>query len=121
MRQRLLVIDDLRHLNQNIAPVASLYVARTSQQAIEYLSELDVTWHYVFWDHDLGGDDDTRKVVQWLAEQALDNDKPIDIERCMVHTSNTVGADWLMASLSGYPLYYDCHRISAKGNFTQSE
>lgn len=47
-------------------------------------------------DHDLGGDDTTRPVVLWMAE----NDLWPQVVR--VHTANPVGREWLEGMITRY-------------------
>lgn len=68
--------------------------AKNSQQAIDLLD------HYgyaeVSFDHDLGGDDTTRKVVLWMCEML---EWPAI---CRVHTANPVGRQWLEGMINRY-------------------
>lgn len=88
-------IDDLRP-----APEGWLWV-KTSAEAIHALSIMNI--EEVSFDHDLGGDDTTRKVVLWLCEEKFAHGRdylfpPI----CRVHTANPVGHDWLTGMLNKY-------------------
>lgn len=47
-------------------------------------------------DHDLGGDDTTRPVVLWMAE----NDRWPAVVR--IHTANPVGREWLAGMVERY-------------------
>lgn len=47
-------------------------------------------------DHDLGGDDTTRRVVMWMAEH------DIWPEIIHVHTANPVGREWLEGMINRY-------------------
>lgn len=47
-------------------------------------------------DHDLGGDDTTRPVVLWMAENNVWPDK------VYVHTANPVGREWLVGMINRY-------------------
>jgi len=51
----------------------------------------------ISFDHDLGGDDTSRKVVLWICE----NDHPWPgVVR--VHTANPVGREWLVGMINRY-------------------
>ena len=83
-----LYIDDLRTAPEGFD------VARTSQEAIDMLSEK--TYEFISFDHDLGGDDTTRRVVLWLIE----NEYPTF--EWAVHSMNPVGREWLEGMLWRY-------------------
>lgn len=78
---RRLWVDDLR------APPAGWVWARSSSEAIGMLkvSAFDA----VSLDHDLGGDDTSRRIVLWFCEHDL---WP---EHVYIHTANPVGREWL--------------------------
>lgn len=69
--------------------------AKTSLHAIGMLAGAPID--EVSFDHDLGGDDTTRKVVLYL----LDNDIPFPAI-CRVHTANPVGREWLEGMINRY-------------------
>lgn len=73
--------------------------ALTSTHAINLLrarKEQGVTYEEVSFDHDLGGDDTSRRVMTWMIE----NDCwPRHIH---VHTANPVGRDWLVGTARRY-------------------
>lgn len=49
-------------------------------------------WDYIYFDHDLGGDDTTMPIAQRLAEFAFDGSvEPSKFATCVIHTSNPVG------------------------------
>lgn len=82
-------IDDIR------LPPQGYDWAKTSQEAIDYLK--DNSPEHISFDHDLGGEDTSRKVVLWLCEN---NDKwP---KTASVHSMNPVGRDWLIGMVSRY-------------------
>lgn len=70
--------------------------AETSDQAIGILLLFPFI-NEVSFDHDLGGDDTTRKVILYL----LDNDIPFP-PICRVHTANPVGREWLEGMINRY-------------------
>lgn len=85
-----LYIDDLRPAPRGWA------LAKTSAEAIAIL-EASPVFEEISFDHDLGGEDTTRKVVLWLCEN---EDKwP---ERAYVHSFNPVGREWLTGMINRY-------------------
>lgn len=114
--QNILVIDDLRIPNHPIFQDAVVDIARNSKQGFSYLTQAT---HYdvVFWDHDLGGDDTTRPIALWLAEEGF-NGNPKSINQCIVHTSNSAGSAWLMGTLGSRFLPYEVIRVNALDFFT---
>ena len=108
---RVLLIDDLRDF---INPPAKYDIARTSDEAIHLLSVNSYTG--VFWDHDGGGEDTTMKVVSWLLENAI-QDNRIEIGDCIIHTANPVGAVNLKNALESRFLMYKTIRLNAPDYF----
>ena len=87
--RRKLWIDDLRPV-----PDFDWIPARTSEEAIQLLEIID--FEEISFDHDLGGDDTTRRVVLWMIE----NDKRA--EKYNVHSANPVGVEWLEGMIERY-------------------
>jgi len=82
-------IDDIR-------PAPEGWVqAYTSDQAISMLAEN--TFDEVSFDHDLGGDDTSRRVILWICE----NDIPWP-PVVRVHSMNNVGREWLEGMVKRY-------------------
>lgn len=81
-------IDDLRD------PPEGWFWAKTSDVAIRTLAMQ--TYDTVSFDHDLGGDDTTRRVVMWLCDTGA---WP---ETIYVHTANPVGREWLEGTINRY-------------------
>lgn len=82
-------IDDIR------LPPPGWEWAKSSTEAIAILSSNVVD--EVSFDHDLGGDDTSRRVVIWICE----NDfcfPPV----CRIHSANPVGIDWLEGMINRY-------------------
>ena len=74
--------------------------AKTSDKAIVALSNADesaVNVTDMSLDHDLGGDDTTRRIVLWLCEMGV----PWP-ERVYVHSANPVGREWLEGMIEHY-------------------
>lgn len=96
--KRVLIIDDDRLYG---APETAVR-AYTSAEAINRLSERSV-WDEIWFDHDLGGDDTSMAVVEYLEQRHADDD-PIWVGCVFVHSMNVVGAANLVRALSGmYP------------------
>lgn len=83
-------IDDLR-----TPPVGDWDWAKTSQEAIALLDQN--TYHQVSFDHDLGGDDTSRKVVLHICETGF-HFPPI----LSIHSANIVGREWLVSMFRRY-------------------
>ena len=83
-------VDDLRE-----PPSPSWVWAQDSGEAIEALGSLDV--EEMSLDHDLGGDDTSRRVVLWLC---CNPDRwPPAVN---VHSANPVGRNWLIGMVDRY-------------------
>lgn len=95
-------IDDLREDPDTkwrgiyTEPEGWLWV-KTSAEAIAALRE-EPRFAEVAFDHDLGGDDTTRRVMLWMIEN---NVWP---ERISVHTANPVGREWLVGMAKRYAI-----------------
>lgn len=88
-----LFIDDERY------PVDDSWViARTSADAIKIMQ--DRGWPaYISFDHDLGGPDTSRPVVNWMIEQVLDGTYQDAVPDFYVHSQNPIGRDWLKSRM----------------------
>ena len=82
-------VDDLRN------PPGGWAWAKTSQEAIDYLNQSIVTEMSL--DHDLGGDDTSRRVVLAMCEGTVE--WPDDVR---VHSANPVGVEWLEGMIDRY-------------------
>lgn len=88
MRYKLFIDDERFPVDDNWV------IARTSGEAIGIMQ--DRGWPtYISFDHDLGGHDTTRPVVNWMIECVLDGDYPGWIPGHYVHSQNPIGRDWL--------------------------
>lgn len=94
-----LLIDDLRDFKVDAVPAGvEVVIARTSAEGLQAIAERPQGFDKVFFDHDLGGEDTTRPVALELEERAyFGNAYPIG--EVVIHTSNSVGAQWLGSSL----------------------
>lgn len=81
-------VDDLRP-----APEGWTWV-KTSDEALEALAERN--WDLMSLDHDLGGDDTSRRIVLHLAEHG---GWPQEVR---VHSANPVGVEWLSGMIRRY-------------------
>lgn len=66
---------------------------KTSQEALDVLSDAlsaSVSLECISFDHDLGGDDTSRRVALWLAENHMWNNAIVT-----VHSANPMGVEWL--------------------------
>jgi hypothetical protein len=68
--------------------------AHNSDLAITALSPGEV--QEISLDHDLGGEDTTRRVVTWMIENG------VWPQRVCVHTANPVGRSWLVGTIRRY-------------------
>lgn len=90
---RRLWIDDLRP-----APLGWVHVL-SSDEAIymlTYWKDHDIEISDISYDHDLGGEDTSRKVILWQCE----ND--FWPRRVQIHSANPVGVDWMRAMVVRY-------------------
>lgn len=100
----ILVVDDLR-----VFPFPATY-ARTSAEGLSILNvveNIDELWL----DHDLGGDDTTMAVVDYLMERGF-YDWLLPIGRVFVHTDNTPAGDTIVRCLRNY--YPTITRVDAR-------
>lgn len=87
-------IDDLRP-----TPAEYTHTAVNSTEAIHILETARAAGtpvNLISFDHDLGGDDTTRRVLLWIIEN---NFWPAHIR---IHTANPVGRDWLTGMVTRY-------------------
>ena len=82
-------IDDIR------TPPDGWEWAKTSKEAIDVIDNNEVS--HISFDHDLGGDDTTRKVVMDICHKGF-NFPPL----LSVHSANPVGRDWLLSMFKTY-------------------
>jgi hypothetical protein len=82
-----LFIDDIRD-----PPATGYDVVRTSEAAIEWLKTNGIP-NVISFDHDLGGDDTTIRVIRHIYDLILDEKGSFpDGFTCIVHSANPVGA-----------------------------
>jgi hypothetical protein len=90
-------VDDIR-----TPPDETWEWAKTSQEAIDLLEgicQVGMLWvplEEMSLDHDLGGDDTSRRIVLWMCETGV---WPVKIR---VHSANPVGAEWLTGMIRRY-------------------
>jgi len=85
---KILFVDDLR--NFPLIGYGDVDTVRTSIQALYKLNS-GILYNEIWLDHDLGGDDTSMPIVDWLSERAF-NDNPYPIDRIVIHTANPVGS-----------------------------
>lgn len=114
-RPLILVVDDLRSFPP-LEDRSQVLYARTSQEGIAVLEDLHargVEISELWLDHDLGEPDgqldDVRPVVDWILEKCVWDDPP-QIQRIVVHTSNSQGAAMMVLGLGNY---YSTRRVDA--------
>lgn len=106
----ILVIDDDRRLKGLEVDGNTVIHAKTSGEGMRLLNhyalmvDLDELWL----DHDLGGDDTIREVVDTL-EFVGHEGQPYPVNQIMVHSVNAPAASRMMAALSPY---YNVRRVS---------
>lgn len=83
-------VDDMR-----LPPAEDWRHARTSAEALEVLSSSQVVEMSL--DHDLGGDDDARRIILWLCENP--DYWPPEVR---VHSMNPVGREYLVGMVYRY-------------------
>lgn len=78
-------------------------VVRTSAEAIEYLIRNGCPM-YISFDHDLGGDDTSMIIVNWLVNMDMDMSNEFIPENFEfnVHSANPVGAKNIEGHLNSY-------------------
>ena len=96
------LVDDVRGFRDERPAL----VARSSQEALTLLDELGGTRIDNLWlDHDLGGDDTIRAVVNWMVQLASTG-SPLNVGQIHIHSSNVGAGHWMRLELeaAGYPV-----------------
>ena len=95
MKPYTMYLDDIREPKNDYT-----VIARTSQEAIDYLTCPLGCPAFISFDHDLGGDDTAMRVIKFMIERDLDmNGEFISKDFTFnVHSANPVGA----ANIEGY-------------------
>jgi hypothetical protein len=73
---------------------------KTSASAIEFLSALQETgaeYEIISFDHDLGGDDTSRRVMNLIIENEF-----FPTSEVFVHSANPIGKSWLRGTAERY-------------------
>lgn len=113
MTTKQLLIDDLRNFKAEFLP-ENLDIARTSSEAIKLLNRN--SYSVVYWDHDLGEEDTSMVVADWLYEQSI-NGLRHDINLCVIHSSNPAGIRNLLIIFDSSVLSYRSMVINARDFF----
>lgn len=108
---RILLIDDERVL-VNVPADAEFALARNSADALKALKGCN-HWDEIWFDHDLGGDDTTMRVVDFLSEKAFNGDD-FTVTNVYVHSGNPVGVRSILTSLRNYG--YNAVQVPIIGN-----
>lgn len=76
-------------------------IVRSSQEAIDCVKKNGFPQHINF-DHDLGGDDTTRRFVSWIVDRMLDGDYQFPEGFTFdVHSQNPIGAKSIRDAMGG--------------------
>ena len=77
-------------------------IVRSSIAAQKAVMEFGLP-EFISFDHDLGGDDTSRKFVIWLIDWMLDNELSFQNRKFdfYVHSQNPVGAEWINKTMTG--------------------
>ncbi len=86
--RNILFVDDERDYPVELNG-RNVITVRTSAMALELLKG-SAFYAEIWLDHDLGGDDTTMPIVDWLAEQAFLGE-PYPVDCIVIHTANPVG------------------------------
>jgi len=73
---------------------------KDSATAIEFLSALkenNSQYEIISFDHDLGGDDTSRSVMNWIIENEF-----FPTHEVFIHTANPIGKSWLQGTAQRY-------------------
>lgn len=103
MPKWVLFLDDERKVESTISQemIDALpydwYLAHTSTDAIELVKRLGVP-HYMFLDHDLGGEDTAKKFLVWLCDNYYQEGPP----EWRIHSQNPVGVANLNSFLNAW-------------------
>lgn len=109
----ILLIDDLR--NFIVAPEGEVVIARSSQEALDYLDAHEGDHFSEIWlDHDLGKSDTIMHVVDYLNERGF-YENHVDVDVIYVQSSNPVGVKQMLAGFARYG--YHAVRVDASKIF----
>lgn len=84
-------IDDIR------TPPEGYLWAKNSQEALELIGANEEAFNHISFDHDLGGEDTSRRVVLWLCEN-----EGFWPKYASVHSMNPIGKEWLTKMIQRY-------------------
>jgi len=88
-------IDDIR-----VPPGDEWIWLKSSEEALNWMKKRRASGEslgdVMSFDHDLGGDDTTRPLVMWMCENG------VFPASALVHSSNSVGSEWLVGMLLRY-------------------
>lgn len=78
-------------------------IVRTSQQAIDWIASNGYP-SFISFDHDLGGDDTSMGLVNWIIEDCLNREINIPF-KWYVHSQNPIGRDNINGKLTSFQLH----------------
>ena len=95
-------VDDIR--GPNLDSIFDYWViVRSSEEAIQFMVDKGCPISISF-DHDLGGDDTSMKIVKWMIEKDLDTNHGFIPEGFTfeVHSENPIGSENIRGLLDSY-------------------
>ena len=102
LKKMKLFIDDIRS-----APDDSWITVRNSEEAIHFIEQNGIS-DVISFDHDLGGDDTSMKIVNAIVEMVLDGKTSFpDNVIFFVHSDNPVGAENIVEAILGFMGHLD--------------
>ncbi len=105
MKQYKLYIDDLRIPSLQEMELYNYIIVRTSQEAIDYITENGIPT-FISFDHDLGGDDTAMKVVDFIIESVLDDKLQMPAFFAFkIHSANPIGSDNIESKLKNFLVF----------------
>ena len=78
-------------------------IVRTSQQAIDWITSNGYP-SFISFDHDLGGDDTSMRLVNWIIDDCLNMGMNIPF-KWYVHSQNPIGRDNINGKLTAFQLH----------------
>lgn len=96
-----LYIDDIRNPDTS----KDWIIVRSSSEAINFINKNGIP-NFISFDHDLGGEDTARIVVNHLIEEVLNKNLAFPPGFTFkVHSANPVGAEWIHGTMCNFLSY----------------
>lgn len=96
-----LFIDDLRDPPSELLKNSLVVLARTSDDAINFIERIGTIPAFISFDHDLGGDDTGMLVVNYIVDKVCNGRMSFpDNFAFKVHSANPIGAENIEAKLN---------------------